>query len=79
MGRIVVHTFATLDGIIDPSPADAFHPYMDDENIQESIALVNASDAMLLGRETYQHLAKAWTPQTGPLADRLNSTPKFVL
>jgi dihydrofolate reductase len=79
MGRIDVLTFATLDGVIDAVPDDAFHPYMDDATMQESLSLVTASDAMLLGRETYQHLAKAWTPQTGPLADRLNAMPKYVL
>jgi dihydrofolate reductase len=79
MGRIVVHTFATLDGVIDALPDEAFHPYMDDATMQESLDLVTASEAMLLGRETYQGLAKAWTPQTGPLADRLNTMPKYVL
>ena len=77
MGRIVVHTFATLDGVIDALPA--FRPYIDAENMQESEALVKASDALLLGRETYQGLARSWMPQTGPLADRLNSMPKYVL
>ena len=27
MGRIVVHAFATLDGVIEASPAEAYQPY----------------------------------------------------
>lgn len=79
MGKIVVQTFATLDGIIDPPPGEAFLPYMDDETMEESYALVKGSDATLLGRDTYQHLARAWKPQTGLLADPLNAMPKYVL
>jgi dihydrofolate reductase len=79
MGQIVVHTFATLDGVIEASPAEAYQPYMDDEIMQETLSLVTEMDAQLLGRDTYQHLAKAWRSQTGPIADRLNSMPKYVL
>lgn len=79
MGRIVVHTFATLDGVIEAPAAEAYQPYMDDETMQETISLVTEMDAQLLGRDTYQHLAKAWSPQTGPIADRVNSMPKYVL
>jgi dihydrofolate reductase len=79
MGRIVVHAFTTLDGVIDASPAEAYQPYMDDETMQETMALLTEVDGQLLGRDTYQHLARAWSPQTGPVADRVNAMPKYVL
>ena len=79
MGRIVVHTFATLDGVIEAPAAEAYQPYMDDETMRETVSLVNEMDGQLLGRSTYQHLAKAWSMQTGPIADRVNSMPKYVL
>ena len=39
-----------------------------------------ASDALLLGRVTYQGFAKAWPTMTGEhgFADRMNSLPKYV-
>lgn len=29
MGRFVVHTFATLDGVIEAPSAEAYQPYID--------------------------------------------------
>ena len=34
---------------------------------------------MLLARETWQGLAQAWRDQTGPMAERLNAMPKYVV
>ncbi len=79
MGRIVVHAFTTLDGVIDASPGEAYEPFMDAETLRETEALVHAMDAQLLGRETYEHLARAWGGQTGPIADRVNAMPKYVV
>ena len=79
MGRIHVHTFSTLDGVMDAPAEEAFHPVMDDEVMQASIALLDASDGVLLGRETFQGLAQAWGGQSGPIADPINALPKYVL
>src|SRR5438876_9427826 len=38
-----------------------------------------ASDALLLGRVTYQGFAEAWPSRTGEFADKFNSMPKFVV
>jgi dihydrofolate reductase len=37
------------------------------------------SDALLLGRVTYQGFAEAWPSRTGEFADKFNSMPKFVV
>ena len=37
------------------------------------------TEAMLLGRRTYEWLAGRWPSRTGALADRLNSKPKYVV
>lgn len=79
MTRITAQVHATLDGVIDAAPAEAFQPYFSDEGTQATIDLAHAADALLLGRETWQHLAKAWRPQSGPIADRLNAMPKYVV
>jgi dihydrofolate reductase len=36
------------------------------------------TEAMLLGRRSYEFLAARWPSRTGALADRLNSKPKYV-
>src|SRR5438876_12375765 len=37
-----------------------------------------ASDALLLGRRTYQGLAAAWPGATGAYGERINRMPKYV-
>ena len=78
MARITAQTHATLDGVIE-SPPEALLPYMSDEGRQATLELAEAADALLLGRTTWQRLAQAWRDQTGPMADRFNSMPKYVV
>lgn len=78
MSRITVQTHVTLDGVIE-SPPEALLPYMSDEGRQATLELALASDALLLGRMTWQQLAPAWREQTGPVAERLNAMPKYVV
>jgi dihydrofolate reductase len=78
MSRITLQTHVTLDGVIE-SPPEALLPYMSDEGRQATLDLTLAADALLLGRTTWQGLASAWREQTGPLAERLNSMPKYVV
>ena len=40
---------------------------------------VMETDAMLMGRRTYEWFASRWPTRTGELADRLNGMPKFVV
>ena len=37
------------------------------------------TEAMLLGRTTYEELAALWPARDGELADRLNGLPKYVV
>lgn len=37
------------------------------------------SDALLMGRRTYEWFAARWPSRSGELADRLNGLPKFVV
>jgi dihydrofolate reductase len=55
-------------------------PYWDDELQKMQYDLLFASDALLLGRVTYQGFAASWpaiTDEDG-FADRMNSLPKYV-
>src|SRR3954452_3168113 len=79
MTSITSQTHATLDGVIDAPPADALLPYMSDAGRQGALDLALAADALLLARETWQGLARAWRDQTGAMAERLNAMPKYVV
>src|ERR1700742_698054 len=78
MTSITAQTQATLDGVIDAPPARLL-PYMSDAGRQGALDLALAADALLLARETWQGLARAWRDQTGPMAERLNAMPKYVV
>jgi dihydrofolate reductase len=81
MGEILVHEFATLDGIIDePTWAGnfGFDPRMGDA----IGTVVGRCQAILLGRTTYEMFAPVWSQRTAdddPGAPFFNDTPKFVV
>jgi dihydrofolate reductase len=81
MGRVTVHEFITLDGVIE-DPSWSFGYQFDpkwDEAINE---LMGSSKAILLGRRTYQEFAPSWSTRTAeddPGAPFMNETPKYVV
>jgi dihydrofolate reductase len=70
----------TLDGVIS-SPEKWGSPYWDEEHSGYGDELFSASDALLLGRVTYEAFAQVW-PQMeqseGDYASRMNALPKHV-
>jgi dihydrofolate reductase len=78
MARIVVTEFVALDGIGE-EPGQWSLDYWNDDIAKFKEAELAASDALLLGRKTYEGFAAAW-PQRGgdPFADKFNSMPKYV-
>jgi dihydrofolate reductase len=87
MGKIVVTEFTSMDGIIeDPGGAEdyehsgwSFRIDRGDEGNKFKLDETLATDALLLGRITYQGFADAWPSRTGEFADKFNSMPKFVV
>lgn len=88
MSRVVVTEYVTLDGVMeDPGGGDntehggwSFR-FWNDEAAKFKFDELFASDALLLGRVTYEGFAKAWptvTDEAG-FADRMNSLPKYVV
>jgi len=70
-----------LDGVMEKPEEWAFS-YSNDEMEEANAAGMAASDAMLLGRLTYQVLAAYWPYQNSaeqPYTDYLNNTPKLVV
>jgi dihydrofolate reductase len=53
--------------------------YSNDEAAAFKFDEVMASDALLLGRVTYDIFAAAWPARMGDFADRMNHLPKYVV
>jgi len=86
MRKIVVGMFISLDGVIEgPGPSDDFQyagwtmPYYSDEVGGYVGSRIMATDAMLLGRHTYQGFEAAFAPQSGGVADIMNNTRKYIV
>jgi dihydrofolate reductase len=79
MRKIVVSEYLSLNGIME-EPAWTM-PYWNDEIAKFKFDELFASDALLLGRVTYQGFAAAWPSRTDEagFADRMNNLPKFVV
>ena len=78
MRKLVESTFVSLDGSIE-SPQSWSPPYWDDEHASYASKLLFASDALLLGRVTYEVFAQAWPERSGnEYTDRINAMPKYV-
>lgn len=76
--KLVVTEFLTLDGMFeDPAPPPGYEsPEIGAFKRDELFG----SDALLLGRVTYEGFARYWPTMRGTssFADRMNSLPKFV-
>ncbi len=87
MGKIVVTEFLSVDGVMeDPGGAENYEHggwslQIDRGEEGEKFKLdeAMASDALLLGRVTYQGFASAWPSRDGEFADKFNGMPKFVV
>ena len=80
MRRVGAWELVSLDGVMERPEEWAFS-YSDDEMGEASASGMAASDALLLGRVTYEHLAAYWPNQPGgePMVDYINSVPKYVV
>jgi dihydrofolate reductase len=80
MRKLTAALFVTLDGVVEsPERWPAAHF---DVGVHEVLArAVAQSDAILLGRRTYQELAKDWPGKNDglPFARYLDETSKFVV
>jgi dihydrofolate reductase len=87
MGKLVVSEFVSVDGVVeDPGGSEnwdrggwAFQYERGAEGDQFKLDETMASDALLLGRVTYDGFAEAWPSRDGEFADKFNSMPKYVV
>ena len=87
MGKIVISENVSLDGVIqDPAGDEGYErggwigriaalPELAKVTLDEALG----SEALLLGRRSYEWFAARWPSRRGELADRLNGLPKYVV
>lgn len=81
MRKLVAVESITLDGVM-AAPEQWSFPFQNDEIMAVNLAGMRSSDALLLGRITYEHFGAYWPKQTNDasgIADYLNKTAKFVV
>jgi dihydrofolate reductase len=80
MRKLVAVELVSVDGVME-SPEEWAFSYSNDEMEQANAAGMAASDALLLGRVTYEGLAAFWPnqPPGTPMVDYINSVRKYVV
>ncbi len=90
MRKLTAGLFITLDGVVEAPGADDTTlpgkrgwsmPYTDEEVGGFIMGGLMATDAMLLGRKTYENFAAYWAPlgDKNPIASSMNNQNKFVV
>jgi dihydrofolate reductase len=87
MGRVIVTEFVSLDGVMEAPGGGEHYKHAgwtfkinrgeegDAFKLEETLD----SEALLLGRVTYEGFARAWPSMNNPFADKFNSMPKYVV
>jgi len=87
MGRIVVSEFVSLDGVMEaPGGGEGykhagwmFKINRGEEGDKFKLDETLGTEALLLGRVTYEGFAAAWPSVKGEFGDKFNSMPKYVV
>ena len=85
--RIVVTEFTSLDGVMEAPggepdfkyPGWTFEFDRGEDGNQFKLDETLQSDALLIGRRTYESFAGAWPTRSDAFADKFNAMPKFVV
>jgi dihydrofolate reductase len=87
VARIVVTEFVSLDGVMEaPGGGEdykhggwTFEIDRGEEGDKFKLDETMGTEALLLGRKTYEGFAAAWPKMEGEFADKFNSMPKYVV
>jgi dihydrofolate reductase len=87
MGKIIATEFISLDGVVEaPGGGEdfeyggwSFEIDRGDEGNKFKLDETMESEALLLGRKTYEAFAAAWPSREGEFADKFNRMPKYVV
>ena len=87
MRKLIATEYLTLDGVMEAPGRETSlgerggwsFLFSSDEHSKFKFDELFASDALLLGRVTYEIFAATWPSTEGEFADRINSLPKYVV
>src|SRR3954468_12604514 len=87
MGKIIATEFISLDGVVEaPGGGEefeyagwSFEIDRGDEGNKFKVDETLESEALLLGRKTYEGFAAAWPSREGEFADKFNNMRKYVV
>ena len=86
MGKLVVTQFVSLDGVMEsPGGEDFKYPGWSfafdrgEDGNQFKLDETLETEALLIGRVTYESFAGAWPEREGEFADKFNTMPKYVV
>jgi dihydrofolate reductase len=86
MGKLVVTEFVSLDGVAQaPGGEDFKYPGWSfefdrgEDGNQFKLDETLETEALLIGRVTYESFAEAWPKREGEFADKFNTMPKYVV
>jgi dihydrofolate reductase len=86
MAKLVVTEFVSLDGVAQAPggeefkyPGWSFEFDRGDDGNQFKLDETMGTDALLIGRVTYESFAGAWPNREGEFADKFNTMPKYVV
>jgi dihydrofolate reductase len=77
MRKLEISTLVSLDGVVS-DPQSWAEPYFDAEMAEHSLEVLQAADAFLMGRGSYEYFAPTWPQAGGPYMGRLREMPKYV-
>ena len=77
MRKLEIATLMSVDGVVS-DPQSWAEPYFDAEMGKASLERVQAADAFLMGRGSYEYFAPTWPQAPGPYMARLREIPKYV-
>lgn len=79
MAKLTVTSFITLDNVVE-DPHLWSGKFQSDDTDKLNLDVLLESDALLLGRVTYEGFAAAWPSRSGdPFSDTFNAMPKYVV
>lgn len=86
MGRIIVTEFVSTDGVMEAPGGEEGYKYTnwtfefpDEGQYDYKLEEVQESEALLLGRVTYEGFAAAWPERDDAFAKKFNTMPKYVI
>jgi dihydrofolate reductase len=77
MRKLIESTLVSADGVVGSPPLWAMD-YRDEDVTRDALERLSGSDAILMGRGTYELFAAIWPSQTDDFAQRVNEIRKYV-